>query len=139
MAGVAGGPVAGPFVDRAASHEPVRGRRSRGAVPLFSSFASRPVRTAMNMQAQVSAVEAPWGQARGMHARLPGEGRTVSDVHWDGRGRAGDRQRDAQDGRIDVGPPPPSCRRLAISSILHFELSSGSDAFLRLSSLQIAL
>lgn len=93
----------------------------------------------MNMQAQVSAAEAPWGQARGMHARLPGEGRTVSDVHWDGRGRAGDRQRDAQDGRIDVGPPPLSCLRLAISSILHFELSSGSDAFLRLSSLQIAL
>lgn len=93
----------------------------------------------MNMQAQVSAAEAPWGQARSMHARLPGEGRTVSDVHWDGRGRTGDRQRGAQDGRIDVGPPSPSCRRLAISSILNFEFSSGSDAFPRLSSLQIAL
>lgn len=93
----------------------------------------------MNMQAQVSAVEAPWGQAQGMHARLPGEGRTVSEVHWDGRGRVGDRQRGAQDGRIDVGRPPPSCRLLAIPSILHFKFSSGSDAFLRLSSLQIAL
>lgn len=125
--GVGGGSawLLGPSGSRVLWREPMSRRWSRDPGTLSAAFASRPVRTTMDVQAQVSAAAAgglapraedagdPRPGVRSGRTVLQGDDRTASRP---GRVRAGDTPRarrppHPQTGRRDVGPPFLSCRR----------------------------